>query len=141
MVKSPLEQRIHRNDESKREFAREDLILEVTEAIWDALAQRDWTKSDLADALGCKPPHVTQLLNGSRNMTLRTLSDIAFALGKKFTVNLYNGDRNVDWHYGGSVSLCCISSGFTKPIEDIGGNDWNSAQNDQWSTTQNIRIA
>ena len=35
---------------------------------------------DLAEAMGRSNAYITQILNGSRNMTLRTLSDIAFAL-------------------------------------------------------------
>lgn len=67
--------------EHQRAFAEEQLILDVTEAIWAELDRQGITKAELAARLGKSKAYVTQLLNGSRNMTLRTLADIAFALG------------------------------------------------------------
>ena len=49
------------------------------------------TKADLAKALGQSKAHVTQLLNGGRNMTLRTLSDIAYTMGLRAQVQLVAG--------------------------------------------------
>lgn len=67
--------------DERRVFEQEGLILQVTEEIWEALESKGWNKAQLANALGKSKSYVTQLLNGSRNMTLRTLSDICFALG------------------------------------------------------------
>lgn len=61
-------------------LAQEALILEVSEAIWAALEKLEMTKADLSRALGSSKANVTQLLDGRRNMTLRTLADIAFTL-------------------------------------------------------------
>lgn len=66
--------------ENQRLFAQEGLILEVTEAIWLALEKRRKSKADLARSLETSKAHVTQLLGGGRNMTLRTLADIAYNL-------------------------------------------------------------
>ena len=76
--------------EDLKEYEQEGLILQVTEGIWKVLKERGWNKTDLANALGTSKSNVTQLLNGSRNMTLRTLSDICFALGA--TVRVYVGE-------------------------------------------------
>lgn len=78
--------------EDQKEFAQEGLILQVTEAIWAQLEARGWTKSDLARALGTSKSNVTQLLNGNRNLTLRTLSDICFAL--KAAIRVQIGEVN-----------------------------------------------
>lgn len=64
----------------QQEFIQEKLILAVTEAIWAALEDRKMSKADLAKALGCSKSHVTYLLDGSRNMTLRTLANISIVL-------------------------------------------------------------
>jgi hypothetical protein len=40
----------------------------------------------LASMLGTNKSHVTQLLRGSRNMTLRTVSDIFFSLDCEVTI-------------------------------------------------------
>lgn len=67
-----------------REFAKlarqEELILGVTEAILEKMQQRKISKSRLAELMGTDKSYVTQLLRGSRNMTLRTISDICFSL-------------------------------------------------------------
>ncbi len=62
-------------------FAREDLVYNVTEDILVAMEELGVSKKELARKLGKSPSFVTQTLNGSRNMTLGTLSDIAFTLG------------------------------------------------------------
>lgn len=65
------------------ELNREGLILEVTEEIWRVMKRRKITKAELAQRVGCGKSHITQLLNGGRNMTLRTLADICTALEHK----------------------------------------------------------
>jgi transcriptional regulator with XRE-family HTH domain len=59
---------------------QEHLILDVTEMIVELMNERGVTRSELADRLGKTKGHVSQLLSGSRNLTLRTLSDIFVAL-------------------------------------------------------------
>lgn len=75
-----LEQWENRSSENKRLVAQELLIAEVTEAIWAAMQESSVKKSDLAKRIGVSKGHISQVLSGSRNMTLRTLSDICFAL-------------------------------------------------------------
>lgn len=62
------------------EVEKEKFVLDVTEALWAMMDKHRISKAALADKLGKSRSHVTQLLNGDRNMTLRTLFDIAAAL-------------------------------------------------------------
>ena len=62
---------------------QERLILEATELLHHLLQQSGINRADLARRLGRSKGHVTQLLNGDRNMTLRTLSDLAYVLGHR----------------------------------------------------------
>ncbi|WP_049722212.1 helix-turn-helix domain-containing protein [Gilvimarinus polysaccharolyticus] len=62
-------------------YAREELIYNVTEDLLVILEDHAISKAELAKKLGKSKSFVTQLLSGSRNMTLGTLSDICFALG------------------------------------------------------------
>lgn len=78
---STLTQWVHKSPERKRVYAQECLIVIVTERINLLMQRQDMTKADLARKLGKSKAHVTGLLSGGRNMTLRTLSDIAQALG------------------------------------------------------------
>ncbi len=79
---------------------QEGLILDVTEQIWERMQSLGLKKQDLADKLDKGKSHVTQLLSGSRNMTLRTLSDIATALDCEVKITIGDGStmqNPVDW--------------------------------------------
>lgn len=78
-----LGQWTNRSIENAKLVAQELLITEVTEAIWKAMEEAGVNKTELANRMGATKGYVSQVLSGSRNMTLRTLSDICFALGKK----------------------------------------------------------
>ena len=65
---------------NRRLLRQEELILEVTEALSAALEKEGITKKDLADRLGKTRGFVSQLLAGGRNLTLRTIADVADAL-------------------------------------------------------------
>jgi len=66
---------------SEREMACERLIFNTTEDLLLAMQDANISRSELAKKLGKSKAHVCQLLDGSRNMTLKTLSDMAYALG------------------------------------------------------------
>lgn len=76
-----------------RSLAEEELIVDVSEEIWAALNGSGLSKAELAERLDVSRPRITNLLNGSANMTLRTLADIAYELGKRVSVSLQ--DRHV----------------------------------------------
>ncbi|MHB8382164.1 MAG: helix-turn-helix domain-containing protein [Candidatus Binataceae bacterium] len=70
---------------------QERLILEVTELLSAALEESGLTKSELARRLGKTKGFVSQLFSGGRNLTLRTISDVADALGVKISVEAKSG--------------------------------------------------
>jgi len=59
---------------------QEELILDVTDRLTQALDNAGITKGELAERLGKSPGFVLQAFGGGRNLTLRTVSDIAAAL-------------------------------------------------------------
>jgi len=65
---------------------QETLIFEATEVISELIEAAGLTKKEVAERLGRSKGFVTQVLSGERNMTLRTLSDFAFALEHRITV-------------------------------------------------------
>jgi transcriptional regulator with XRE-family HTH domain len=67
--------------ENRRLFEQEALVLEATELITQFMEKRGVNKTQLAKKIGRSKAFVTQILSGSRNMTLHTLADVAFALG------------------------------------------------------------
>jgi len=85
---SPLVRWVKSSPEVTRWYLRETLKVDTSELIWARMEAARVSKAELAKRLGCSKAHVTQLLNGSRNMTLQTLQDIAIALGCRADVRL-----------------------------------------------------
>jgi len=82
-----------------RDLARGSYLFRVTEDVLVAMEDLGVTKSELARRLGKSKPRITQLLSGSSNMTIGTLSDIAVELGlnldktfKEYSVERYRLD-------------------------------------------------
>lgn len=95
---SKMDSWIKGNAERKRVFAEEYLIALVAEEIHDALDQANGlSRSDLAQALGKSKAYVSQVLSGSRNMTLRTLADFALALGRVPELKLRLPESESKW--------------------------------------------
>lgn len=67
--------------ENRRLLRQEDLILEATEGLAGLMLRQGVSKAELARRLGRTRGYITQILAGSRNFTLRTLADVANALG------------------------------------------------------------
>lgn len=67
-------------DEFERLLRQEKLILAVTDTLTQSLQEAGMTKAELAKRLGRSPGFVSQLFGGGRNLTLRTIADIATAL-------------------------------------------------------------
>ena len=73
----------------RRVYERESLAFEAAELISGLMEQRQVSKTELAERIGASKSHVTQLLSGSRNMTMHTLADLAFALGHKIEIRAH----------------------------------------------------
>jgi transcriptional regulator with XRE-family HTH domain len=70
-----------KDEEFRRFFAQEDLIMEFTETLCELLEKEKISRKELAERLGKTKGFVSQLLNGGRNLTLRTVADILHVLG------------------------------------------------------------
>jgi len=85
------------NDMSDPEFrrllAQEEFILEVTEVLCALIEQEKVSRKELADRLGKSKGFISQLLNGGRNLTLRTVADILHVLGYKVSISPYKEGR------------------------------------------------
>ena len=74
--------------ESRKLFDQERAILEVTELICRTMQEQNVSKAELAKRLGKSKAYITQLLDGRANMTVRTISDVLFALGKSLRMEV-----------------------------------------------------
>jgi transcriptional regulator with XRE-family HTH domain len=70
-----------KQDERSRNLARGAYLFRVTEDILVAMEDQGISRAELAQRLGLSKARISQLLGGNSNMTIGTLSDIAFALG------------------------------------------------------------
>jgi ribosome-binding protein aMBF1 (putative translation factor) len=71
---------------NRRLLREEELILDVTEALSEMLEEEGVIQTMLAQRLGKTKGFVSQILAGGRNLTLRTIADIADALGYRVRV-------------------------------------------------------
>ncbi|CQJ02370.1 helix-turn-helix domain-containing protein [Yersinia frederiksenii] len=80
------------SDGHSKVYASEELTFNVTEDLLIIMEDKDISKSELAYKLGKTKAYVSQLLSGSKNMTLKTMSDVCFALGIKPVVDFHDKD-------------------------------------------------
>ncbi len=62
------------------EYISEGIIIDVTEQIHKQMKEKNITRSQLAQKLGCSNAYITKLLNGGENLTLKKIVQIAHAL-------------------------------------------------------------
>jgi antitoxin component HigA of HigAB toxin-antitoxin module len=67
--------------EKRRSFEQELAVFNATELLSGVMEERGITKADLARMLGTSRANVTNMLSGRRNLTVRTLADVAAVLG------------------------------------------------------------
>jgi len=63
-------------------------VLWVSDALARAMVENGLSKADLAEKLGTSRAHITQVLSGSRNMTLRTVADLAWACNQRAEIRM-----------------------------------------------------
>lgn len=81
----------HRRQEETR------LCLAAAELALGLMAAKKVDQNELARRLGCTKGHVSQLLSGDHNMTLRTLAGIVCALGERVDLHSESERHNVRW--------------------------------------------
>lgn len=117
--------------ENRKHLAEEALIIEVSEEIWAALEQAGQSKAQLAQKMSVSKSYMTQVLDGTRNMTLRTLAGIASALDRQVSIRL----RPVTWDKGWVplIEEVCITT-TVKPMTSFAVE----TANDQWQPLEKI---
>src|SRR2546429_5771877 len=70
--------------EIRRAYDEELLVAEATETICALVEELGITQRELADRLRVSEGRISQILSGGRNLTLRSLAGLGWALGVKF---------------------------------------------------------
>ncbi len=107
--------------QKKPEYYAELLKIEVTEAIYNLMEAKKISRADLARILDCKPPYITKLLRGTANITLDSLTKIAFVLDTKIEMRMM--PITIEYDFSSSnkiIAMPCYSMEtieVKKPIE------------------------
>ncbi len=88
--------KVKQKDKFERMVREETLIFDATEEICRILDERGLRRKDLAELLGVTKARVTHLLSGKRNITLRTLAVMAYALDHRVEIALIPMDGEHD---------------------------------------------
>lgn len=70
------------------DFKLEGLILDITEEMCRAMEEKGIDRAELADELGVSRAFVSKLLNGTPNLTIKTLMKISNALGRELSIKM-----------------------------------------------------
>lgn len=81
------------DQEDELEFAREELIYNVTRDLLVFMEKAEISKVQVAEKLQKSKAYISQVLNGSRNMTLGTLSDVCFAIGAQIKIDIMSAEQ------------------------------------------------
>lgn len=68
---------------SLRPFAEDEAVSAITSAVQGAIDEAGLTRADVARLLGTTKSYISQVLNGSTNMTLKTLGALLWAAGRE----------------------------------------------------------
>lgn len=110
----------------EKAFAREDLIYNLTEDLLIVMESKGITKNNLARQMNKSKSYISQVLNGSRNMTLKTLSDMCFELNChiQFKLTEKNLDENTEWNKVPSVLVSKKTKATQTNVIQVENSKW-----------------
>lgn len=76
-------ERLFNTESAMRELAKEELKLEITELICRLMYENNLSRTEMARKLGKSKSAISRALDGDRNLTLSSISDMLFVLGKR----------------------------------------------------------
>lgn len=85
---SPTLAEMFSKPEARRGLQQEKLMLEFGDLILNEMDDQRVSKAELARRIGCSRSHVTQMLSGYRNATLRSFAAMAHALGMEVEISM-----------------------------------------------------
>ena len=113
--------RMEKDKNLKKLYLEERLILRVTNVISGCMEEQNVKKVDLAERVGCSKGYITQILDGTANLTLKTISNVLFELGSTLTVKAVPIKELVE---GKRVRLSFFRTGYSP-------TSWSGDSNNQ----------
>jgi len=83
-----LLEKLMTSDEDKRLYAEEGFILDCTERVCELMKQKNISQTELANRMGVKKSNVSRMLDGHRNLTIRTLAHMLFVLDSEARIQV-----------------------------------------------------
>lgn len=84
MAKNTIFDVLFSTKENEKLYYEAGILVEVCEKLHELMAQKGFRNVDIAKKLGVSTSQVSQWLDGSANMQLKTVANILFAMGMKF---------------------------------------------------------
>ena len=81
------------------EYILEGLLIDINEQLVGEMERKKFTRTQLAKQLNCSNAYITKLLNGTENLTLKKLLEVALALGKELDIALKPRNADVQRFY------------------------------------------
>ena len=69
-------------------YNREGLLIEITELICEVIQEKEISRKELARKMGKKKKWLNDILNGTRYISIKTVSDIFFAIDKNIELKV-----------------------------------------------------
>lgn len=83
--RSYLDERLQ-DREFSRQYAIEGALVDASEAVLEAMEDKRYSKTDMAEVLGVNIAQVSRALNGSHNFTIKTMASLLWACGRKLVI-------------------------------------------------------
>lgn len=112
---------LEQSTNGRKLLEQERLIVEVTETIARLMEEQRVSRAELARKIEKTPAFITKLLNGDNNFTLRTLSDVAFAMDRSVHISL--------GEVGEGVLLCPVAA---QTQLSLSLNGWKTKERARW---------
>jgi antitoxin component HigA of HigAB toxin-antitoxin module len=121
-----LDEKLQKDPELRKHHQQEKLILDVTELIARLMERNKVNKTQLANLLGLGKSHITQLLDGTKNMTLRTIADVFTALDSELAIDAGSLSLGLDqtYKYDEYEAGCSIQARVDTIPEELLQTNW-----------------
>lgn len=80
--------KLMQDKEFRKYYQREELMSEITLAIYQTMKSKGLTQKKLAEMAGVSKGRVSQILSGNHNITVATISDLLYAFDSKMTISV-----------------------------------------------------
>jgi len=88
---------LFRKAKQSPDYWEEVFNLELTEDIWKIMKNRRISQKKLSSLLGTSEAYVSKILNGNQNLSIKSISKLAFVLGSAPHIHIAPIDAIVEW--------------------------------------------